>query len=75
MKAETMRDLVRLASDVAVAAIEGTTPATVVVVARLISIALDLVPADDLRAHLDAAAAARIDREVDAAVEAKLGRQ
>jgi len=74
MNPTTAKDLIQLGGDIAIAFIEGRVPTPQVIVARLLAIGLDLVPVDELRDHLDAAAAARIDREIDTAEAAKLTR-
>lgn len=64
--------LVRFGAELAAGVIEGADPNPAYIVRQLLGLGLELVPVDELRAHLDAVAAARIDTEVDAEMEAKL---
>lgn len=59
--------VVRLGADM----VDGSMPGPAEVARALVDIGLELVPADDLRAHLDAAAVARAEAAADAAERVK----
>jgi hypothetical protein len=65
--------LVRLGGELGAAALEGTTPNPAYLAQQLVLLGIEAVGADALRGYLDAAAAARVDAEVDAEMRAKLG--
>lgn len=70
--AAVIAKIVRVGAEHAASALEGQEPDAVRIVRSLVGLGLDLMPIDELKAHLDAEAARRIDAEVDLAVEVKL---
>lgn len=72
--ASVIAKIVRVGAEHAASALEGQEPDPVRIVRSLVGLGLDLVPVGELRAYLDQEAARRIDAEVDAVVDAKLGR-
>lgn len=66
---KVVSSLMRLGADV----VDGDLSTADQVARRLVGLGLELVPVDELRKHLDAEAAARIDAEVDAYVDAVKG--
>lgn len=69
MNPETIKKLLELGASVASDALEGREPNPHAVAKRLVSIGLDFVPVDDLRAYLSAESRARIDAEIDAEID------
>lgn len=73
MSSEIAKKLLALGAEVAMDAIDGMVPSVPNIARQLVSIGLDLVPADELRAYLSAEARRRIDAEIDAEQAAKTG--
>jgi hypothetical protein len=62
--------IIRLGAEV----LEGNIPGPGDLARELVGIGLELVPADELREHLDAADQARIETAIDVLEDAKVGR-
>lgn len=65
MKFETAKKLLELGTTVAGSALEGKAPDPSALARQLVSLGLDLVPAEELTGYLTSEARSRVDAEID----------